>query len=91
MQPDLIVAHLAQAENHVRLGAAHLVRQRKIVAGLRQTKLGPQYADRAVTLLAVFEELQKMHIAHRDWLLDEFNRAGGVDWVSTANIGTPEK
>ena len=91
MHLDMIALHLAQAEDHVRLGATHLVRQRKIVAGLKQTNLGPRYADRAVTLLAVFEDLQKMHIAHRDWLLDEFNRAGGVDWLSTTDTGTPEK
>jgi hypothetical protein len=68
-------AHLAQTEDHIRLGAEHLERQRVIVARLQENEADSQEMKEAAKLLALFEELQTMHVAHRDRLLDAFNKS----------------
>jgi len=56
---------LEKAERHVALGESHIARQREMVR--RLTEAGYP-ADRAINLLRTFEDLQRQHIAHRDWL-----------------------
>jgi hypothetical protein len=54
--------HLQQAERHVAVGQGHISRQRDCVAQLERDG---HDAVEARGLLAQFEELQSMHIAHR--------------------------
>jgi hypothetical protein len=75
MDRDLIATHLEEAEDRVRLGAEHLASQRRIVARLQHTGA---YIKEAAKLLTLFEELQTIHIAHRDRLLDAFNKSPEV-------------
>jgi hypothetical protein len=53
------------ARRHVATGERNIARQREIVAGLERD--GHNSLD-AKRLLGFFEELQNMHIAHRDRL-----------------------
>jgi hypothetical protein len=57
--------HLQQAERHVAVGQKHINCQRERI---KQLEKGGHDASHARTLLALFEELQIMHIAHRDRL-----------------------
>ena len=62
--------HLALAERHVAQGHTHIQRQRAIVTEL--TCDGHiEAAITAAELLALFEETEAFHIAHRDRLLKE--------------------
>ncbi|TIX16220.1 MAG: hypothetical protein E5V46_03325 [Mesorhizobium sp.] len=58
---------LAMLEQHVLLGERHIARQREIVADLHQKGFR---ADLAEQLLKLFEQMQLLHIAHRDRLLN---------------------
>jgi hypothetical protein len=57
--------HFSMACRHVATGERHITRQREIVAALERDGHNSISAKR---LLASFEELQNMHIAHRDRL-----------------------
>jgi hypothetical protein len=63
-----IEAHLAQAERTISEGERHQARQRELVARLEEDG---HDATQARELLALFEEMQTLHIAHRDRLRDE--------------------
>ncbi|TGQ71001.1 hypothetical protein EN829_001030 [Mesorhizobium sp. M00.F.Ca.ET.186.01.1.1] len=58
-------ALLALLEQHVLLGERHIARQREIVADFQDRGFR---ADLAEELLELFEEMQLLHIAHRDRL-----------------------
>ncbi|WP_189561984.1 hypothetical protein [Mesorhizobium sp. M2A.F.Ca.ET.037.01.1.1] len=58
---------LAMLEQHVLLGERHLARQREIVAYIHQKGFR---ADLAEELLELFEQMQLLHIAHRNRLLN---------------------
>jgi len=57
--------HLEQAERDVALGQAHIARQKEIIKELK--RLGSD-TEQARDLLAQFESMQGLHIAHRDRL-----------------------
>jgi hypothetical protein len=69
---DLALQHLAKAEQHVVDGERHVRNQRKIVVQREQRGGDPAEPKR---LLALFEEVQAMHVAHRDRLADEVSRS----------------
>lgn len=54
---------LAMLEQHVLLGERHITRQREIVADFHQKGFR---SDLAEELLTLFEEMQLLHVAHRD-------------------------
>jgi hypothetical protein len=68
MDKTIIADHLAQAEHHVELGKQHIRRQRKLVAELKDDGHDTNSAER---LLVQFEELQALHVTHRDRLARE--------------------
>lgn len=57
--------HLAEAEARVALGERHLAQQRELIAKLEV--LNFDLTD-ARNLLRLFEEIQILHVAHRDRL-----------------------
>ncbi|RWE44223.1 hypothetical protein [Mesorhizobium sp.] len=61
-------AILALLEQHVRLGEHHIARQREIIADFRMKGLPVELAE---TLLGLFEEMQILHLAHRDRVLNK--------------------
>jgi hypothetical protein len=69
---DLALQHLAKAEQHVVDGERHVRNQRQIVVQREQRGGDPAEPKR---LLALFEEVQAMHVAHRDRLADEVSRS----------------
>jgi hypothetical protein len=62
---------LEMAERHVREGERHIALQRKIIATLTE---GGHLTDEAYKLLRTFEELQVLHVTHRDRLLAATHR-----------------
>ncbi|TGQ80788.1 hypothetical protein EN851_34655 [Mesorhizobium sp. M8A.F.Ca.ET.208.01.1.1] len=54
---------LALLEQHVLLGERHIARQREIVADFHRKGLR---SDIAEELLSLFEQMQLLHVAHRD-------------------------
>ncbi|RWA62140.1 MAG: hypothetical protein EOQ27_15760 [Mesorhizobium sp.] len=58
---------LAMLEQHVLLGERHIARQREIVADFHHKGFR---ADLAEDLLTLFEQMQLLHVAHRDRLLN---------------------
>ena len=68
MDRTMIVEHLLQAESTVETGERHVSRQRVIVQRLGD---GGVDAIAARELLVCFENLQREHVAHRDWLAKE--------------------
>ncbi|TGU87731.1 hypothetical protein EN794_050575 [Mesorhizobium sp. M00.F.Ca.ET.151.01.1.1] len=56
-------ALLAQLEQHVLLGARHIARQREIVLDFHRKGFR---TDLAEELLSLFEQMQLLHVAHRD-------------------------
>ncbi|TIW61027.1 MAG: hypothetical protein E5V49_13125 [Mesorhizobium sp.] len=58
-------ALLAVLEQHVLLGERHIARQREIVADFHDRGFR---ADLAEELLELFEQMQLLHIDHRDRL-----------------------
>jgi hypothetical protein len=70
MDRPTIPAHLAQAERQVAEGDRYIQRQRKLIADLHRNG----HVTRDVrTMLGHFEELQDLHIAHRDLMRKEFD------------------
>ncbi|RVD33785.1 hypothetical protein EN742_28990 [Mesorhizobium sp. M4A.F.Ca.ET.020.02.1.1] len=57
---------LAMLEQHVLLGQRHIARQREIVADFHHKGFR---ADLAEDLLTLFEQMQLLHVAHRDRIL----------------------
>jgi len=61
----MLERHLEQAKRHAATGEKHLTRQRALITKLERDG---HDASEAKTLLELLEELQTMHIAHRDRL-----------------------
>jgi hypothetical protein len=59
---------LMEVERHVTHGNAHIARQKKIIAELERHG---QDTDCASVLLRQFEEMQLLHVEHRDRLEQE--------------------
>ena len=68
----ILELHLQQAERHVAAGQEHVSRQGERVAQLERD--GHDASD-ARKLLGLFEELEIMHIAHRDRLARQLGKA----------------
>ena len=65
---EMLQRHLQQADTHVAMGAEHIRQQRE---RLSQLERHGHDTFRTRALLAQFEDLQDMHIAHRDRLLQQ--------------------
>lgn len=65
MDHGVLTDHLRQAEEHVALGERHIARQREIVAELEADGHDVTEPRR---LLALFEEVQALHVQGRDRL-----------------------
>jgi hypothetical protein len=65
---ESLKADLAQAEAHVRLGAAHIRRQKRLIAVLERDG---HNSGMAREVLSTFERIQEAHLAHRDRLAAE--------------------
>jgi hypothetical protein len=74
MKPQETKEHLAQAERHVALGAKYVARQREIIGELERDG---QDAGQAWSLLALFEQVQAIHVVGRDRLLRDLEQQGG--------------
>jgi hypothetical protein len=68
MDPSLIFYHLQTASRRVAEGEKYIAQQHEIIATLESNGLDTAPAK---TVLLRFEELQGLHIAHRDWLQEE--------------------
>ena len=68
----MLERHLEQAERHIAASQQHLSRQRERIA---QFERNHHDASTAKALLELFEDLDKMHIAHRDRIADELGKA----------------
>jgi hypothetical protein len=68
MDREMLAAHLAMAERHVRLGEKHIGRQMGIIARLEKRGYD---ASEVWALMWRLEELQQLHVAHRDRLKRE--------------------
>jgi hypothetical protein len=56
---------LTQAESHVELGREHIEQQQRLIEEMERHGCDPA---EAILLLRLFEELQKEHVAFRDYL-----------------------
>lgn len=63
MDRQMLLEHLAKANEHVELGERHVRRQRELIAELERDG---HDSTRARQLLEQFEKLQEMHITDRD-------------------------
>ena len=72
MDRDMLLRHLAKANEHVEKGERHVSRQRELLAELERDG---HDTTRAKQLLEQFEKLQEMHKAGRDRIEREL--AGG--------------
>jgi hypothetical protein len=68
MDRQLLQQHLGMVERHVVEGDGHVMRQRELVAKLERTGRDTTHAK---MLLRQFQELQALHIEHRDRLRNE--------------------
>ena len=68
MDPSLIFYHLQAAFRRVAEGEKYIAKQHEIIASLERNGLDTAPSK---TALLRFEELQGLHIAHRDWLQKE--------------------
>jgi len=65
MDRQQALKHLAQAEEHIAASAKHIARQREIILELEEDGRDNTEAE---ALLMQFEQLEAMHVAHRDRL-----------------------
>jgi hypothetical protein len=72
MDHDILKERLAQTEGDMAMSRGHIAHQRKFVTDLVRDG---HDASQALALLRRFEELQELHIAHRDWLRDALSRS----------------
>lgn len=68
IDPTVLREHLRLAEQHIAEGERHIARQREIVA---QTVRGGHDSKESRDLLALFEQMQALHVTDRDRLLRE--------------------
>jgi hypothetical protein len=66
MDRTLLLGNLEEAENHVVTGDLRIQRQREVLERLR---LAGHDTTEAESTLAQLEELQRVVIAHRNWLV----------------------
>jgi uncharacterized protein (DUF488 family) len=76
MDRKIVEKHLAEPKEHVAMGHRAIIGQREIIFRLERDR---QDAGEARRLLAKFEELQKLHIADHDRLLNELAEAKASD------------
>jgi hypothetical protein len=74
MDRAILLQHLQQAERHIAEGQRHIARQREIVSTLEARGLDSQHA---MSSLALFEEMQALHVASRDRVVEMMQNA---DW-----------
>ncbi|TIV60319.1 MAG: hypothetical protein E5V80_10005 [Mesorhizobium sp.] len=60
---------LTMLEEHVLLGQRHIARQREIVADCHRNGFR---ADLAEELLSLYEQMQLLHVAHRDRIRNSY-------------------
>ena len=65
MDREILEQHLATIEGHVTLGEGHIAGQHELIARLDR---GGHDSEEARRLLTTFEEMQEIHLAHRDRL-----------------------
>jgi hypothetical protein len=68
MDRAMILEHLATALRHVSEGERHIAQQHEIIASLKRDGLDTSAAE---AVLLQFEDLQGIHVAHRDRLKKE--------------------
>jgi hypothetical protein len=68
MDPSLIFYHLQAALRRVAENEKHIAQQHEIIASLERKGLDTAPSK---SVLLRFEELQGLHIAHRDWLQEK--------------------
>ena len=68
MDREMIIRHLAEAEEHVALGLRHIVEQEARIKDLDRDGHDSTEARR---LLRLFRETQVQHVEHRDRLLGD--------------------
>jgi hypothetical protein len=68
MDRQVLTEQLAEAEQHIAQGDRNITQQREIVAALERNG---HDSGAARQLLAQFEDLQRIHIAHRDKLREQ--------------------
>ncbi|HEY1891029.1 MAG TPA: hypothetical protein VGG63_11520 [Steroidobacteraceae bacterium] len=73
MDRTLLKDHLAQAERHIATGERTLDQQRELIRDLERDG---HDARSARALLESFEQLQTLHFADRERILDELAAAG---------------
>jgi hypothetical protein len=71
MDRAMLKQHSAQAERHVLLGERHITEQQARIGELER---GGHDTGQAIQLLYQFEEMQELHIAHRDRLRKELRQ-----------------
>jgi hypothetical protein len=65
MDREIIESHLALAEKHIAIGARNIFRQREIIDELQRDCHDASLARKT---LALFEDIQNMHLAERERL-----------------------
>ena len=71
MDRTLLEEHLDLARRHIALGQKHLMRQKEIIDELERDG---HDVNEAKYLLDLFKDVQALHIAHRDRLLEEIRQ-----------------
>jgi len=72
MDRSMILRHLAQTEEHIRLGARNIARQEEIISELEAHGHDSVQARR---MLANFEEAQSIALAEREMVKEELARS----------------
>jgi hypothetical protein len=71
MDRAIVEEHLAQARRHIALGQKHIKRQTELIGELERD--GHDAAE-SKRLLDLFKDVQAMHVAYRDRLLEEIGQ-----------------
>jgi hypothetical protein len=74
MDRAILLRHLEQAERHIADGQRQIARQREIVAEFEGRGVDSNHARSS---LALFEEMQALHVASRDRVVEMLQNA---DW-----------
>jgi hypothetical protein len=74
MDRAVLLQHLEQAQRHIADGQRHIARQREIVSEVERSGLDSKDARRSLVL---FEEMQALHVANRNRLVETLQNA---DW-----------
>ena len=71
MDPQLIRAHLAEAERHIALSNRHVARQIEII---NELKRDGHSTDLALDVLATYRAVHASHLSHRDFIRKELEQ-----------------